>query len=354
MIRVDDHGRDLAKAIAYAGFGGEVVLGAGTYDVAGGTRFAHRHNLTVRGEGHATRVRIVGHGDVTFGDAKVGEMRNLRLRDFALVTSTQRAGWSLRLDSCVRTLVSGVAVDPVDVGWRNERGIWVNLFDDVTLDNIEVNCRHVGVMMNGRADQGYGGDLYLTGGSKITNMRTPAEWVPGSVGVHVAGAAGGVFLEAADVIHCGVGLLVDQAVARVPNREIFLGSGLYLDSCAEDCARLGPQACSTFSAVGAWLATAGLRSGGYPNGNGLNVHHEQMPLLVGKLTGCTVFNCRGTGVALSGGDWIVSGSAVHENGGYGVHRANSKARVLVDGSLLRANARGHHAGGVTLGNVLAV
>jgi len=345
MIRVDDHG-SLAAAIASLdpARGGEVVLANRTYDVPGGTRFAHVHNLTVRGEGHATRVRLVGDGDIAFGNSKRGEMRNLRLRDLAIVTSAPRKGWALRLDQCVRTTIDHVAVDPVDAGWRHEQGIWINQFDDVTLTNIEVNCRRTSLLVNGRHDQGYGGDLYLGGGSKITNFRTPAEWLPGSVGVHLAGAAGGVHLTEADIIYCGVGVLLDTAVAGVQNREVFFDSGCYVDSCAEDCVRLGPKAAGKFQADGAWIATAGLRSGGWPNGNGVNVHHDNGQC-VGVIAGGTVFNCAGTGVAISGGRWGIGGmAAIHDNGGHGIHRASSKASVQLGDRLVYANRRGDLGG----------
>jgi hypothetical protein len=353
VIRVDDHGRDLRAAVEEARKqgGGEVVLGAGVYVVPGGTIFPLVHDLSVRGEGSATKINVIGDGDVVFGTptSGAGEMRNLRLDGFDVISPGPRTGWALRLQRCVRSVVRDVTVDPVEHGWRQTHGIWVNGFDDVTLDNVTANARVRSLLVNGMKDQSYGADLYVTGGCKFTNYRVPTDWQDGSVGIHIAGSAGGVYLTEADVIFSGIGLLIDTGVSGSQNREVFLGSGLYVDSCAHDGIYLGPRSCGSFQAVGAWTASHGVRTG---SGCGMRVHHEQIPNFVGKWIGGEVFNSKGDGLALSAGAWVVSGS-FRQHGGAGIRVPNKAARVLVGDSLFRANAGGHRVaqgGGVLVGS----
>lgn len=346
MIRADDHGTDLRAAFEAARVqgGGEIALGPSTYTVPGGYTAPLLHGLSLRGEHGASRIQVVGDGDFTIGTpaGDAGEMRNFRMDGVHIVASGARNGWALRLQRLVRSVIRDVTVDPVEVGWRNSHGVWVNGFDDLTLDNVGANARTKSLQINGSTN-GWGADLYMTGGAKLTTYQNLEPGV-GEAAIHIAGNAGGVYLEAADVIYSTVGLLIDTAANGLTNREVFLGAGLFFDSAGEDCVRLGPKACTTLMANGTWMATAGLSSGGFPNGNGLNVHHDN-PQLVGQLSGVKAFNCAGTGLAISGGRWIIGGAtAIHNNGGYGLHRANVKAAITRGSLLAFSNARGDYAG----------
>lgn len=342
MIRATDTDLRIAIDACRVAGGGEIALEKKTYTVPGGYITPSMHDWSMRGEYGASKIKVVGDGDFSIG-TQSGETRNFRLEGVQVIADAGRRGWALRLNKLVRSVIRDVTVDPVEVGWRNEFGVWVDGFDDMTLDNVGANARTKSLLINGKPDQSYGADLYLTGGAKFTTFRT-VEPSPNEVGIHIAGGAGGVYLEAADVIYSDVGLLIDTAVAGVQNREIFLGAGLYFDSAGSDCVRVGPKAAGTIMATGTWMASAGLTSGGFPNGNGMNVHWDNGQL-TGQLSGVKAFNCKGTGVALSGGRWIVGGaSAIHSNGGYGLHKANAGAVVQRGSILAFLNSKGDFGG----------
>lgn len=339
MITADDIDLRIGLEALRQQGGGELALGPKTYIVPGGFTWVPPRNFSLRGEYGATRIKIVGNGDFTIGDGN-NEVLNPRIDGIHIMADGPRDGWALRCQKFVRAVLRDVTIDPVEIGWRNQFGLWIDGFDDMTLDNVGANARTKSLLMNGKKGQGYGADLYLGGGGKFTTFRQP-EPAPGEAAIHIAGGCGGIHLEAADVIYSDVDLQIDTAMTGESNREIFLGTGLYFDSAGSDCVRIGPKACSTLQANGTWFASAGLLSGGYPNGNGINVHWDNAGL-VGVLSGIKAFNCRGTGIALSGGHWRVGGaSAIHNNGGYGIDKANGAAAVEVGDVMGFVNAMGN-------------
>lgn len=338
MIKLDDYGGDIRAAweVARQQGGGEIGFGNRTYSVPANTVLPPAPNVSWRGEYGVSKLKVDGDGDLTIGDG-VSEVRNFRADGVSIVAGTARNGWGLRARKIVRSVFRDFNIDPVESGWRTQFGMWLDGFDDVTLDNVGIFARTKSLLIHN------GADLYLTGGGKIQTFRQ-VEPSSGEVGIHIAGNAGGVYLDAADIIYSDVDLLIDTAMTHTQNREIFLGTGLFFDSAGSDCVRVGPKAAGTLMATGTWFATAGLLSGGYPNGNGLNVHWDNGQL-VGQLSGIKAFNCKGTGVALSGGRWIIGGgSALHNNGGYGLHRANAAAQVVRGSMLAFANGKGDYGG----------
>lgn len=325
MIKTSDHPNinaalDAAKA-TFGDNGGELHIDAATTLVAPYT-YPH-HGLCIRGDGDASKVVSgLATGDLlTFKRSDGSEIRNLLLQDFALLTSVARtSGWAMRFDKLVRPTVNNVDLALPENANMHYGGMWFNTYDDARVDDCNIQARHKCILVNGNPDQSFGADIVIGGGTKIVNHRRVdmADALPGAVGLHLAGGQGGTYIDAMQAIYCGIGILLDKAVAGVMNREVFLNPGTVVDSCIEDGIRLMDDCIGTFQATGVWSASHG-RGG---SGCGIRVQPNQSPIMDGIITGGKFYNNDEDGIALNGGDWIISGPSIMDNRGYGLQVAN--------------------------------
>lgn len=321
--------------------GKDLFVDPGDHDATSTVRVPDMSSLKIWGAGNVSRViPRFSQGDVLHIGQEDRETQNLLLEDFALVPPAEgRIGWGMRLDKCVRSSINNVDVGNPETA-RHDNGIWLNGYDDCRIDDCNVYARWRGILVNGQRDQSGGADLVIGGGVKVQNHRSPdmSDLQQGAVGLHLAGGQGGTYVDAAHFIYCGVGILMDQGVAGVMNREIFLNPGCVVDSCAEDGIRVLAGAVGTLQLTGVWSASHG-RAG---DGCGLRVQPDQHPIATIQVTGGRYFNNRSDGIALNGGTSFVSGPVLNGNGGYGLHVANGAARGAADPlfAALAPNRRG--------------
>lgn len=302
--------------------GGELHLDAPT--TIGAPYTYGWHNLSIRGEGNASKITTsLPTGDLlTFKRWDGAEIRNLLLQDFSLLPAAGRtSGWAMHIHKGVRTTINNVDLGTAETNNMHYGGLWIDKYDDSRVDDCNIQARHKGILVNGQSDQGFGADLYVGGGTKIVNHRRPdmADALAGAVGIHFAGGQGGAYIEALQVIYCGIGILLDKAVAGVMNREVFLNPGTVVDSCVEDGIRVLDDAIGTLQMTGVWSASNG-RGG---SGCGIRVQPNQSPIMDGIITGGKFYNNDEDGIALNDGDWIVHGPSLMDNRGYGLHVANA-------------------------------
>jgi hypothetical protein len=327
MIKVSDHpniNAALDDCVATFGDnGGELHLDAATTFAAPATYPCH--GLKIRGD-NLKAVAGFPSGDIlTFKRPDGGEIRNTLLQDFSILTSVARTGgWALRLSKCVRSTTNNVDLGQAENLNMHHGGMWFDGYDDSRLDDCNIYARHKGVLVNGKPDQSYGADLVIGGGTKIANHKRidMADALPGAVGIHLAGGQGGTYLDTVQAIYCGIGILLDKAIAGVMNREVFLNTGVIVDSCVEDGIRLMEDCVGTFQAVGVWSASNGR---GGAAGCGLRAQPGQSPIFDGIVTGGKFYNNAEDGMALSGGDWNIDGGvSIMDNKGYGINPANAQ------------------------------
>lgn len=321
MIKVSNHPNLNAAleecARSFGDNGGELHLDTPTTLISPMT-YPH-HNLSIRGEGNASKVvSSWPSGDLlTFKRSDKSEIRNLLLQDFCMLTSvTRTAGWALRMDKMVRPTVNNVDLAMPESSHLHYGGMWFNTYDDARVDDCNILARHKGILVNGNPDQSVGADIVIGGGTKIMNHRRPdmSDALPGAVGLHFAGGQGGTYVDTTQMIFCGIGVLLDKAIAGVMNREVFLNPGTIVDSCIEDGIRLMGDCVGTFLANGVWSASNG-RGG---DGCGLRVQPGQSPIFDGIVNSGKYYNNDSDGIALNGGDWIISGPSLMDNRGYGL------------------------------------
>jgi hypothetical protein len=343
MIKVSNH-PNLNAALAacaqtFGDAGGELHLDAPTSLTSPAT-YIH-HNLSIRGEGNASKI-VTGFasGDIlTFKRPDKSEIRNLLLQDFCILTSVQRtSGWALRMDKVVRPTANNVDLAMPESSHIHYGGLWFNTYDDARVDDCNILARHKGILINGNPDQSVGADIVIGGGTKIMNHRERdmSDALPGAVGVHLAGGQGGTYIDTMQAIFCGIGILVDKAIAKVMNREIFLNPGTIVDSCIEDGIRLMDDCAGTFMATGVWSASNG-RGG---SGCGLRVHPNQSPIFDGIVTGGKYYNNAEDGMALNDGDWMIMGPSIMDNRGYGLGVHNGSVSGHADAKF-RRNKKGN-------------
>lgn len=301
-------------------------------------------NLMIRGDGNGSVVQGPRDGDyLTFRRPDGREIRSVTLRDFALPPHPERLqgqGWALHLYRGVRCTIDNVDLGMPETPGLHDNGIWLEGADMVAINNCNVYARSQCVLAHGTDKGSYGSDLFIGGGSKMQNFKRPdlSDYQPGSSIIHLAGGIGGVSIENIDVIFGGTGILIDKSKAAVQNREVFLGSGLWVDSSATDGIRVKAGSVGTLQMTGAWACSSGLANA---DGCGIRVDASQVPGFEGLITGGRYFNNRQDGIALNGGSWAITGASVTNNKGWGIGFHNNGAGGVVTGcNILRNGQKG--------------
>lgn len=338
MIKVSSHPNLNAALQAceqtFGDSGGELVLDKPTV-VTGPARYG-RHGLSIRGEGNASPISVTfPSGDVlTFKRSDGSEIRNVLLRDFAILPTVARgAGWALRIDKGVRTTIDNVDLSSPEHPHMHHGGLWLNGYDDSNVNDCNIYARHKGILVNGTSTQSYGADVVIGGGTKIQNHRQPnmSDALAGAVGIHLAGGQGGTYIDATQMIFCGIGILIDRAVAGVTNREVFLNPGCVVDSCIEDGIRVMENAVGTVQATGLWSASHGRGTAG----DAFRIHGTQHGTF--HLTGSRLFNCKkGAGFVSNGGHSLLVGNVIDDNK-IGIYKANPGAVIAQGLNLVHRN-----------------
>lgn len=315
-------------------------------------------NVTLEGEGEDTRFLTTSLTDnlLALVGTAAAPLYNFHLEGIALgSTVTKSSGAALFARYTARTLIRDVMADPRETStWNLWDGIHFDRLDDVEVDGVNLNARHWALAANGDTGGGWGADLYVHGGSKLTNAPTPSQLIAGAAGIYLGGSVGGFSIADTDVVYCGTGMLIDKLLTGTHNDEIFLNPGTFIDSCGWDGIDLAGDGCSTLQATGLWLASHGIISGGFAGGNGINVQPGQSSICEIVFTGGRIFNCQGTGASFNGGEVTVRGTSVTDNGqdrvhgGDGIGLYNSSTTADIDAHCTRNGIGGPNSRGAGL------
>jgi hypothetical protein len=269
--------------------------------------------------------------DTTVDLIKIGDssgIKNVHLSNFRIASrKTMTAGTALHLRLLQRSHLNNITIDGLDGNGNLWNGIWFNSVDQVTYSTFEIWAQNEGLICNG-AVAGPKAGLFVSGGFKISNC---------NVGVHVAGAFGGFYINDGDVINNGTNLLIDTANVAEGNREVFLGSNLSFDTATNittanivvDDSLVGG---AYLNISGTWLS--------YGPAHGLWV--KNWPNSHINFTGGTVFNHAKDGVRVEDGTAYVTltGTALRYNDWYGINPTVGPNRVRAVGVVYSGNGLG--------------
>lgn len=151
------------------------------------------------------------------------------LRDFKIESATTMYdGSALKLHRWAFSTLQNVTVGHQDQAPKVHDGLHFSGFSDCHVFGFNVRGNGKGVKVQGLTSAsdpingGWGSGLSFTAG-KVA--------LCGEFGVHIGGGAGGVMFNATDVIkNASTGMLIDNQLVALQNREVFAGTGNSFDS----------------------------------------------------------------------------------------------------------------------------
>lgn len=317
-------------AYAATATAGCLYFPAGDYRHATALVFDLAKRIAFIGEG-VRQTRLVYNGAsttancVTFGDGTTSE-QGLRIEGIGFSSNViMTAGCGVRFRKVVRSHLTNVYFGHQDGNGNYYHAVWFDGFDFVTLDQFQARASQDGIRISGNSVKA---DLLLTGG-KIASC---------TIGLHIAGDAGGVCVDMTDIINNGTNVRISQDIVATANRETFFGPTALIDS--GDAAGgvtfdgIGVDIADTdgfVSFAGGWLASAGalinvgstfggrlLVNGvtfynafarGVHSGNAIQIASSTAKVSV---TGSRFYNVEGTAITYSGAGTL----ATHMSGNY--------------------------------------
>lgn len=308
-----------------------VYAPAGTYRLES-TIIVTKSNSGLVGDGRGTLLVPTNAGtDVfTLGDGS-HEVSGLHFRDFRIWPSVKKTGgWAFNCrrvtDSTWLEVRAGSIDDEVSTQEnRVYNGFNFDQFSQNTVTGGEIVCSGTGVRMNGGYVEGEGqvycAELSFDGGLRIYKAE---------VGVHVAGAAGGIYLNRVDVSNCGTGVHIDNNAfenTAVPlpgraNREVFMGSGCTVDNSSGWGVNLESNSVSFLYMTGSWISGCGNSTRG-DGGMRVKLSDGVTPEI--RMTGVIVKDCHYDGIQTSDSRLFMTGCHIRNNAGHGVYIAGPEA-----------------------------
>lgn len=283
-------------------------LSEGTHAITN-TLSISKDNTTIAGTGINSRI-TTNHPTADILTSITGsQVLNLLLKDFSIDSSVAKsAGWAINTFQSSRTHIQNISMSPpelVPATPNLKHGIWFNQFDYCTVDACTIIVSGTGVKANGNSSSLFGAGLFISGGTKIFTNN-----VSGSIGVQLAGGAGGVVFGAVDIIGCENNVQIDVSVVSAPNREIFFTASCTVDSAGFSGINVLPNSGSVLDISGTWIASSGQTNA---TGSGLLIQSPNASLY-SQVSGARFFNNGGGGIISNAGVMVINGGLYRVNG----------------------------------------
>ena len=204
--------------------GGALYLPAGVY-LTSSTLTISQNDITLMGAGTGNTI-IKGNfadGDIIHVYNATSEINNLLLTDFNIDTSVVKtSGAALHLEKVVRSALRNVNASGQDGSKNLWDGYWLDKVDMITINGYECFSINNCFMINGGGTGlPRGSDVFAWGGKLVSSA---------GYGAVVGGDVGGLYFDAGSCNDCKLGgVIIDQSLYAGGNREIFFGSGFYID-----------------------------------------------------------------------------------------------------------------------------
>ena len=313
--------------------GGGVYFPPGNYKITSQLPL-NTNNVAIIGEGSTQTIITYAGANTTndiwlMGDG-TNEFKNLTLKGIRVTsTVTMTGGFAFHFRRICRSYINDVVLEGQDGNNPSNvyGGLWFDGNDDVQLTQFRMTPLFEGIRVNGIAGAGVPkAGLFVLDG-KITG---------GTIGVHVGGAFGGLYIELVDIIAMSqAGILIDTSVVAENNREILLGSTCAIDSISAGYGihvtdALGGS--QTLQMSGTWIASCSSHA----------VFFDNCASYVATLTGCVLFNNGGDGVRVNttNPQVLIAGSTIRNSGGYGVNGGVNNNGVRIADCMMFNNASG--------------
>lgn len=327
---VTDDTAAIQAAITATTTGKSIYFPSGTYSFSSQLVF-NTNKIGIQGDGSSTTfLKYTGSNTtndiIVVGDG-ISQIVNIIISGFTIYSSTSMTGgFAFHLKKICRSNLNDVIVNGQDISPVNiYSGIWFDGLDDVYLSTFRTLVKEEGVRVNGIAGVGQPKAGLMVEQGKITG---------GTIGVHIAGAFGGFYINNVDIIGMSQeGVLLDNSVVAETNRETFLGV-CSIDSTGSYGIRVVESFASnqTLNLTGTWVASSGNHGIFIQNAPGYKI----------TASGCRIFNNNGDGIrtANNGSAFIVSGCSITNNSGYGINGVINNSSMSIALNNFVSNALG--------------
>jgi len=247
---------DTAAIQAALNTGRVVYLPEGTYQISSALTIT-QNNTGIRGDGFGSVIRTTSATEdvFTIGDG-TNEISGLLFSDFVVwSTVTKSSGFAFNNRFITDSTWSNVSAGTIDLYVANSNahrlfdGFYFNRFSQCSIEGGQVVVSNDGIKARGNSDQSFGAELSVDGGLRI--------YKAGGKGVYLGGACGGVYLDRVDLSECYRGVYMDSLLAGITNREVFLESGLTIDSCTGWGVNVEANGVALLEADGPWVSACG-------------------------------------------------------------------------------------------------
>ena len=261
---------------------------------------------------------VVGNG--------VSAIVNVNFTGFTLYsTTTMTAGFAMHLKKYCRSNITDVILNGQDISPVNlYGGFWFDSIDDIYLSTFRTLVLNEGVRVNGA----------IGGEPKAGLMVEQGKIAGGTIGIHIGGAFGGIYVNHVDIIvPSQEGILLDNAIVAETNRETFLGV-CSIDGTGSYGIRVVESFASnqTLTLTGTWVASSGNHGIFIQNAPGYKI----------IATGCRIFNNNGDGIRSgnNGSDFLVTGCSIANSTGWGINGLVNNNSLSVAPNTFAANSLG--------------
>lgn len=246
------------------------------------------------------------------------------LQGFTVEATTSMSAGSLQhFKRLTRSQISNVVWDGQGGPHGNYNGPFFDGVDFVTVNQFQAFAKHDAIDVDGISG-GPAADLLVYGG-KITGT---------TVGIHIGGGFGGFVCDNTDISISGIGLLIDNGLTALGNREIFQGPGCIIDSSTGDGVKLDDTISNSGTVqLDGWIASNG--------GAGVEVVADANVKL--SISSPVIWNNAGDGIKIEDSTAFVfpsTGTLVHDNGGWGFNCTVPTGNLLSPGTTPAFNVSG--------------
>jgi hypothetical protein len=328
---VTDDTAAIQAAIVATTTGKALFFPSGTYTFS--TQLVFNQNyIGIIGQGSTTTfLKYTGANTtndlIVVGDGVLNYV-NYNISGFTIYSQTvMTGGFALHFRRLLRSNITDIIVNGQDINPRNiYSGIWFDGLDDVYLSTFRTTVQAEGVRVNGLAGVGQ---------PKAGLMVMQGKIAGGTIGIHIGGAFGGIYVTHVDIIAMSQeGILVDDSIAAETNREIFLGFACSVDGTGSYGIRVNQSFLSnqTLNLTGSWVSSSGNHGIFIQNAPGYKI----------TATGCRIFNNNGDGIRSgnNGSDFLVTGCSITNNTGWGINGLVNNNSLSVAPNTFSANSLG--------------
>jgi hypothetical protein len=238
----------------------------------------------------------------------LSSVSDITIKDITFSAVAQRSSGSV-IDAvdAQRWEITNIKIMP-NTGWTDTYfydGIYLHGLDVCVINSPFINVRHYGIACNGHADNTWGAGLVISDG-KVSTFD-----IADSIGLHVGGGVGGLYVNSIDFIQCDIGFASTTDLAAVANREIFIVSTTF-DGCRNHGIDIDGDSLGFFSLMNSWSS-----SNGQSNADGCGIFTGVGSSAIAPrfiISGNTIYNNKGSGILLNSGLGVLSGNYILRNG----------------------------------------